>query len=303
MSVVSHTHGPPTKPVAGRAGQRKVLWATLGANAAFMFAEIAGGIAFGSLALLADAAHMASDVAALGIALVAQNLMERPASDLHTYGLLRAEVVGALLNGLLLLGLSAYIVIEAVDRIGDPHEVAGLGLTVVAGFGLLINAGSAIAIRRRAGQSLNMRGAFVHMALDAVGSVAAVGAGVAILVWDAFEVDSIASLGIAALVLFSAYRLLRETIHVLLEGAPRAIDVKKVEAALLADPDVEQVHHLHIWSIASDVPALSAHVVLEGELTLHAAQQRGERLKELLAERFGITHATLELECHPCDPE
>lgn len=303
MSVVSHTHERPLGAGLSRSAQRKVLLWALVANAAYMVVEIVGGIMFDSLALLADAAHMASDVAALAIALGAQTLMVRPASARHTYGLQRAEVIGALLNGLILFGLSAYVVIEAINRAGDPRDVAGLGLTVVAALGLLVNAGSALAIHRRAGESLNMRGAFLHMALDTLGSVAAVAAGLAILVWDAVEADTIASIGIAALVLLSAYRLLRETLHVLLEAAPRSIEVAEVEKALQSDSGVEQVHHLHIWSIASDTPALSAHLVLEGELSLHEAQQRGDQVKVMLAARFGIRHSTLELECHPCDPE
>lgn len=303
MSVVDRAHERHLAAGPSRSAQRKVLWWALVANAAYMVAEIVGGIVFDSLALLADAAHMASDVAALAIALGAQTLMERPASARHTYGLQRAEVIGALLNGIILFGLSVYVVMEAIDRVGDPRDVAGLGLTVVAALGLLVNAGSALAIHRRSGASLNMRGAFLHMALDTLGSIAAVAAGLAILIWDAVEADTIASLGISALVLLSAYRLVRETLQVLLEAAPRSLDVQEVEKAIQDASGVEQVHHLHVWSIASDIPALSAHLVLEGELSLHDAQKRGDRVKEMLAERFGIRHATLELECHPCDPE
>jgi cobalt-zinc-cadmium efflux system protein len=295
-----HDHGHAH---AHRATQRRALWISLVANAGFMVVEVVGGFAFNSLALLADAAHMLSDVAGLGIALVAQQLVDRRATARHSYGLQRAEVLGAQANGIILLAVAGWIMFEAVGRIGDPADVAGAGLLVVATLGLLVNVASAVLLARAQGQSLNMRGAFVHMAADAAGSVAAIAAGVAIVVWDANWVDPVASIVIAVLVLFAAWGLLRDTAQVLLEGTPRGMDPAIVEATLAADAEVEAVHHLHLWNLASDVPAMSAHIVLRGEeVTLHDAQASGDRLKALLDTRFGITHATLELECHPCDP-
>ena len=291
-----HSHG------VSRGMQRRALWISLAANAAFMVVELAGGFAFRSLALLADAAHMLSDVAGLGIALVAQRLLDRPATTRHSYGLQRAEVLGAQTNGLTLLVAAGWIVYEAVHRIGTPADVVGGGLLVVAAVGLAVNLGSAVLLARAQGQSLNMRGAFVHMAVDAAGSVAAITAGIAVVGWGAAWVDPVMSILIAALVVISAWSLLRDTAQVLLEGTPRGMDPAAVEAALIADADVETVHHLHLWNLASDVPALSAHVVLRGDLTLHQAQASGDRLKDVLGEEFGITHATLELECHPCQP-
>lgn len=285
-----------------RSSQRRVLWWSLGANAAFMIVEIVGGLVFGSLALLADAAHMASDVIALGIALVAQSLIERPASARLSFGLKRAEVIGAQINGLLLLALSGGIVFEAIRRIDRPADVDGGGLLVVAFLGLLVNVGSAVAIRRHAGASLNMKGAYLHMALDAVGSVGALAAGALVVMADLDRADPVVSIGIAVLVAYSSALLLKEAWHVLLEGAPAGMAPSDVESALLEDPAVEEVHHLHAWSIASDTPALSAHVILAGEMTLHEAQEHGRRLKTMLEDRFGIEHSTLELECHPCDP-
>jgi len=291
-----HGHG------VSRALQRRALWISLAANAVFMIVEVAGGFAFRSLALLADAAHMVSDVAGLGIALIAQRLLDRPATDRHSYGLQRAEVLGAQANGLTLLAVAGWIVFEAVHRIGKPVDVVGGGLLVVAGVGLVVNLASAVLLARAQGQSLNMRGAFVHMALDAAGSVAAIAAGVAVVAWGAAWVDPAVSILISALVVVSAWGLLRDTAQVLLEGTPRGMDPAAVESALVADSDVETVHHLHLWNLASDVPALSAHVVLRGDLTLHDAQASGDRLKAVLDEEFGITHATLELECHSCQP-
>jgi len=264
-------------------------------------AELAGGVAFRSLALLADAAHMFSDVVGLIIALVAQRLLERPATARRSYGLQRAEVLGAQANGATLVAVAIWVVYEAVRRLGQPAEVVGGGLLVVATLGLAVNLGSAVVLARARGSSLNMRGAFVHMALDAAGSVGAIAAGLAVVRWGADWADPAVSLAIAALVLWSAWGLLRDTAHVLLEGTPEGIDPRSVEAALVGEETVETVHHLHLWNLASDVPALSAHVVLAGEVSLHEAQERGCHLKALLGERFGIGHATLELECHECE--
>ena len=292
-----HSHG------VSRGVQRRALWISLVANAGFMVVEVAGGLAFRSLALLADAAHMLSDVAGLAIALVAQRLLDRPATARHSYGLQRAEVLGAQANGLTLLAVAGWIVFEAIRRIGEPADVVGGGLLVVATLGLAVNVGSAVLLARAQGRSLNMRGAFIHMAVDAAGSVAAITAGIAVVVWGAEWVDPVMSIIIAVLVLWSAWGLLRDTAQVLLEGTPRGMDPAAVEAAITGDKAVETVHHLHLWNLASDVPALSAHVVLRGdEVSLHDAQASGDRLKALLDRRFGIAHATLELECHPCDP-
>lgn len=284
-----------------RAAQGRALRIALVANGTYLVVEIVGGLATGSLALLADAAHMASDVAALLIALLALRLLSRPATGTHTYGLQRAEVLGAQANGIGLLVVALWIVLEAVRRLDEPTEVAGGALLVVALLGLVINLGSLIVLRHAAGDSLNMRGAVLHMGLDAAGSVGAMIAGAAALWWDADRVDPFVSILVAALVLTSAFGLLRSTARVLLEGTPRGVDPEVVTHAILAEPDVEAVHHLHVWSLASDVPALSAHVVLGGERTLHDAQSASGRLKELLEHRFGISHATIELECHPCD--
>lgn len=297
---VTHDHGRRGGSDLRR-GQTRALSISLLANGVFMFVQFAAGIVFGSLALLADSAHMLSDVGALAIALVAHRLLQRPASDRHTYGLQRAEVLGAQANGILLLLAAAWIVFEAARRLRDPQEIEGLGLLIVAFLGLSINVGSALLLRRSQGNSLNMRGAVLHMALDALGSAAALVAGVGVLLWNANWLDPTVSFIIAALILWSAVHLLREANHVLLEGTPRGTDPSGVKEALTADPEVDSVHHLHLWNLASDVLALSAHVVVRSEPSLHEAQLHGDRLKEMLRDRFGIAHATLELECHSCE--
>ena len=174
-------------------------------------------------------------------------------------------------------------------------------ILVVAVMAFAVNGLCALLLARGRRHDLNVRAAWLHLSADAAGSLAAAGAGVAVLAFDAELADPIASLAIAALVLVSTWHLLRDTTNVLLEGAPRGLDLDALEAALVEQPHVEAVHHLHVWELGSNVPALSVHVVLDGEPTLHDAQSQGRTLKEMLAERFGIEHATLELECHDCE--
>lgn len=288
---------------SSRSLQRRALWIALFLNGGFLGVEVVGGIVFNSLALLADAAHMLSDVVGLVIALYAQSLMERPPSSRHTYGFQRSEVLGALANGITLVGVVIWILYEAAGRISDPEPIGGRGVILVAGVGLVINLFSARVLGRAQGESLNMRGAFIHMAADAAGSVAAITAGVAAALWQAHWADPVASVAIALLILWATWKLLRDTVQVLMEAAPRGMDAAEIESALTGSDGIESVHHLHLWNLASDVPAVSAHVVLTHDQSLHEAQERGDGLRTMLRERFGIDHATLELECHPCAEE
>lgn len=296
---MAHDHAPRQ-----HLARRRVLWAVLVANGIALVGEAVGGVVFASLALLADAAHLLSDVGGLAIALLAHSLTVRPASERHSFGLQRAEVLGAQANGVLLVASAGWIGYEGVRRLFDPGARAGIegeGLLVVALLGLVVNVVSAVALARVAGGSLNLRGALVHMIADAAGSVAAVIAGIAVIVAGATWVDPAVSLLIAVLVLWAAAGLLREAAHVLLEGTPKSLDVDEVRRSIEEAPGITGVHHLHVWSLASEVPALSAHVVVEGDVGLHDAQARGDDLRAMLRERFGVGHATLELECHECD--
>lgn len=294
----AHPHDHDVGTLAGAA--RRALWLALGLNGALLAVEIVGGIAFGSLALLADAAHMFSDVVALGIALAAQTLVTRAGSARHTYGLRRAEALGAQASATVLLVVAAWVFVEAARRIDTPEVVDGVGVISVAVVGLAVNVVSAWLLARVRGRDLNLRGAFLHMVGDAASSVGVIAAGVAVVAFGATRADPIASILVGALVVVSGLHLLRDTTNVLLEGAPRGLDIAAVEAALATQPGVTAVHHLHVWELASDLPALSVHVVLEGEPNLHDAQAEGDRMKVMLAERFGIEHVTLELECHDC---
>jgi cobalt-zinc-cadmium efflux system protein len=286
-----------------RRAQQRALLTALAINGVYLVVEVVGGLVFNSLALLADAGHMLSDVGALAIALIAHRLMERPATARHTYGLQRAEVVGGFLSAVSLAIVVVWIIFEAIGRLRQPEDVAGGGLLVVAAIGLMVNVLSAALLARSRGSSLNMQAAFVHMAADAAGSVAVIAAATGVLIWGVTWVDPVASILIGVLILWAAAGLIKSTLQVLLEGSPRGMDAVEVERSMRDFKGVDGVHHLHLWNLASDVPALSAHVVLEGELDLHQAQERGDRIKNMLAQRFGIEHATLELECHACEPQ
>ncbi|HEX5331248.1 MAG TPA: cation diffusion facilitator family transporter [Cellulomonas sp.] len=279
-----------------RPGQRRALGWALGVNTALLVVEVIGGIVFGSLALLADAAHLVSDVAGLGIALGALILTARPVSTRHSFGFARAEVMAAQVSALLLLAAGVWILVEGVTRLGDPVPVQGAGLAAVATLGLVVNAGSAIVVHRAQAESLNMRASFVHLATDAAGSLGAVVAGLVIMGWGWARADSMVSIATAALVLWTGWGLLRESTHVLMEGTPRGLDPAGVSAAMAHVDGVVGVHHLHLWNLASDVPAASAHIVLSGQPTLREAQQTADVVRSALADRFALTNVTLELE-------
>jgi cobalt-zinc-cadmium efflux system protein len=280
--------------------RRSALLIVLVANAAFLVVELIGGVAFGSLALLADAAHMVSDVFVLSLAYVAMRLALRPPTDRHTYGFGRAEVLAALANGVLLLVAAVAVTIEAILRLRTPESLNGGAVIVVGCVGLIVNVGSALVLARHSHNNLNMRGAFFHMLADALGSIAVIIAGVGAAVFGANRLDPIASLAISVLVFVGGWRLVRDSARVLLEAVPNGLDPAEVRAALAAEPGVDAVHHVHLWTTGSEQAALSAHVVLGGALSLHDAQLRAGELKHMLAARFGIEHTTLEVECHEC---
>jgi cobalt-zinc-cadmium efflux system protein len=290
---VEETHGH-----APSSAERRTLWVVLVANSALLVGELLAALAFGSLTLLAEAFHLLTDVSGLALAVLAVSLMARPATARHSYGLQRAEVLAAQANATILIAASGWVIFEAVRRLVHPVHVSGIALVAVGAVGLVVNLGSAALLRRDRGASLNTRGAFIHLASDALGSLGAILAGMAILVWGLRRADPAISLAIALLVLRAAWRLLRDTVHVLLEGTPHGMDAEEVKEALVVEKGVENIHHVHLWSLASDAPALSAHVVLAGDLSMHEAQLKGDELKDMLAERFNIRHATLELECH-----
>jgi cobalt-zinc-cadmium efflux system protein len=227
-----------------RNGQRRALAWALGVNFALLVIEIVGGIVFGSLALLADAAHLVSDVAGLGIALGAVKLAARQVSLRHSFGFARAEVLAAQISALLLLVAGGGILIESINRFRQTPPVDGRGLALIATLGLIVNLGSAILVHRAQGESLNMRASFVHLATDAIGSFGAIVAGILILGWGWTRTDPVISILIALLVLWTGWSLLRDAIHVLMEGTPRGMEIEKVRSAILEGEGVGSIHHL-----------------------------------------------------------
>jgi cobalt-zinc-cadmium efflux system protein len=288
-----HAHG-------GRSTRRSALVVAIVANSVLLAAQVVVGLVLGSLALLADSLHNASDVAALAIALVGQIVAARPATRRRSYGLVRAEVLAALFNGAVLLAITAWVIVEAVRRLGDAPELDAWPLGIVGVIGLVVNGLSAWWIARSAGGNLNMRGAFWHLVADALGSLGVIiaAAGVGLFGWA--WADPVASILISALVLVAVWRLLRDTVMVLLEATPAGLDPDEVEDALGTVAGVRAVHHLHVWSIDSEQVALTAHLELEDQVLVHEAQGITDAARRMLSTRFGIGHATLEPECHDC---
>jgi cobalt-zinc-cadmium efflux system protein len=258
-----------------------------------MVAEAVGGLITNSLALLADAGHMLSDVAALALSLFALWVARRPATPQRTYGYYRAEILAALANGAALVAIAIYVFAEACKRFGAPPEVRALLMMQIAAGGLAVNLLSLWILHGAHGHSLNVRGAWLHVLGDTLGSVGAIIAGALIMAFGWKWADPVASMVIALLILYSAWSLLREAVAVLLEGAPGHIDVDEVHDAIMASEGVLAVHDLHVWTITSGMLALSCHVVARD-----GASRRGilESLKELLQHRYGIHHTTVQIE-------
>ena len=277
------------------AGERRALAVALALVAGFAGVEALAGAASGSLALLADAAHMLSDSLALGLALFAAWLALRPATPERSFGWRRAEVLAALTNALVLVALGCWIIWAAVGRLSDPPDVTS-GLVLATGTaGLLVNLAAA-RVLHGAGSGLNVRAALLHVLADLASSAGVVVAGLIMLTTGWPYADPIAGLLIGVLVVVSTFGVLRETVGVLLEGAPAGMDAREVGAAIASTPGVVGVHDLHLWTITSGFPALSAHVLVAAGADCHAIRRD---LDVLLRERFQLTHTTLQVEHAP----
>jgi cobalt-zinc-cadmium efflux system protein len=292
----SHDH-------AGEASLRRLWWAML-INAAFLLVEFVGGLLTNSLALLSDAGHMLTDVAALAVAIAAAHLARRPPTPRRTFGLLRTEVIGAFLNGVTLVVIVGLIFWKAMQRFAQPVDVDAPVMLAIAAAGLLANAASVAVLLPSRGHSLNIQAAFLHMAADALGSLAAITAGSVIWATGWTPIDALVSLLIGVLILYSTVGLLRRTLSILLNATPSRISYGEVKEALEKIPHFDQIQDLHIWTIASGMDILTAHVRLEPGCsdTTHW-QQCLQVAQKMLHEEFGIEHSTLQLEPpgHPGD--
>jgi len=293
-----HAHGPRTRAAGSAAARhRRPLAVAFGLTAVFMVAELVGGLVTGSLALLSDAAHMATDVLGLGLALAAITLAQR-ASDRtgqNTYGTYRLEVLAAVVNGLLLFAVGTGVLVEAARRLAEPPDVPGAAVALIAAGGLAVNLVSLRLLRPGAHESLNVRGARLEVLADTLGSVGVLAAGVVTAVTGWPYADPLVAAGIGLLVLPRTYRLLRQSVRILMEAAPPGVDVAAAQRRLLALPGVTAVHDLHIWTVTDGMESASAHVVIAPGADWHAVL---DDARHLLAHGFGVTHATIQVEPH-----
>ncbi|WP_156722068.1 cation diffusion facilitator family transporter [Streptomyces apocyni] len=291
-----HGHAAPTSGTAA-AQYRGRLRIALSITLSVMVVEIVGGIMADSLALIADAAHMATDAVGLSMALLAIYFANRPPSGNRTFGFARAEILAALANCLLLLGVGGYVLYEAIERFVTPAETKG-GLAIIFGvIGLVANIISLSLLMRGQRESLNVRGAFLEVLADALGSAAVIISAAVILTTGWQAADPIASLVIGLMIVPRTVKLLRETLNVLLEAAPKGVDMAEMRAHILALPGVEDVHDLHAWTITSGMPVLSAHVVVSAETLDSVGHEKMlHDLQGCLGDHFDVEHCTFQLE-------
>lgn len=281
-----HSHAPNNK--AG-------LLIALVITAGIMVLEFAGGLITNSLALLSDSGHMLSDTAALALSLAAMWFAVRPRSSSRTYGFHRFEILAALLNGITLFVIAAFIIVEAFERFAEPPTVASGTMMIIAGVGLLANLASAWFLMRKADvkDNINVRSAYLHVIGDAIGSVGAIIAGILMSLFSWYIADPIISVIVALLILKSAWGIIKSTVHILMEGTPANVNADQVEATLLRIPGVKEVHDLHIWTITSGLDALSCHLVVEDSVDCQSVLQ--EAIGQIAAE-FQIEHTTIQIE-------
>jgi len=276
------------------------LSVALGLNVVLVVAQLVFGIVARSLGLLADAGHNLSDVAAVVVSLIAVQWARRSPTAERSYGYHRGTILAALANAAMILAATGFIIYEGVRRLAHPQPVRGGLVVAVALAAFTVNALAALVLREH-GSDLNMRSAVLHMAGDAVASLGVATAGVVILLTGRFLwLDPVVSMAIGALIALEAFRLVRQAADVLLESTPKDVDVTRLTRAMATVEGVETIHDLHVWSLSSEVRALSAHVVLAGRPTLEEAQVVGERIKTAVSGPFTIAHSTLELECVAC---
>jgi cobalt-zinc-cadmium efflux system protein len=291
---VTHTH----RDLFEQARSRRALMAVLALVGTFTVVELVGGLVTGSLALLADAGHMFADTGAIGLALFASWLAVRPATAQRSFGFRRAEILAALVNGIALVAVALWIFVEAFDRLDDPPEVLAGWVLAVALIGLGVNALAAWILASSAGASLNVKAAYRHVLADLAGSVGVIAAALVILTTGWRYADPLVGLGIGLLVLASSWTILRDSVSILLESTPAGIDAREVGRRMANADGVVEIHDLHIWTITSGFPALSAHVLVRAGDDCHA---RRRELEALLEDEFGLRHTTLQVE-HVAEP-
>jgi cobalt-zinc-cadmium efflux system protein len=285
--------GGPDALAARREGNRRRMLVAAAINAALIAAGVVGGILTGSLALLADAGHVLSDLGAIGLALVAAALAARSGGPRRTFGYQRSEVIAALLNGVTLVAIAVLIVVAAIDRLGDPPEVKGTGVLVLGAVGLAGNGAATWVLALGQRDDLNLEAVLRHSAADALGSLGVIASGAVILVTGWNPIDPLIGIAIAVLILASSVRLVREPLDVLMESAPPGVDVEAVARAIGSVDGVRAVHDLHVWSLTPGFEALAAHVVVARGTDRDCARRETEFV---LRDRYGVEHTTLQME-------
>jgi cobalt-zinc-cadmium efflux system protein len=289
----NHSHEHNHRP-----GSRHLI-VVLSITAIYMLAEFLGGLFTNSLALLADAGHMLSDVGSMTLSVIAMRFASKPRTSSMTYGYFRAEILAAMANGITLVVVAIVIVYQALLRLQAPPEVQSAPMLVIATLGLLVNLTGAWILFGKKDENLNVHGAFLHIVADTLGSVGAIAAGVAMLVAGWYLADPIVSLFVALLILVSSGRLLRESLKILMEGAPSHIDTKELEATIRSVPGIRDVHDLHVWTVTSGFDAVSVHIGVTNCDTMADGQELLTNVRSLIKERHGIEHTTIQIECPP----
>jgi cobalt-zinc-cadmium efflux system protein len=292
MGTGHHHHFSPTTQ------NERSLWIVLALTAGFMLIEVAGAFLTDSLALLSDAAHMFTDSAALAIALTAVRIARRPANSRLSFGYHRFEVLAAAFNALLLLTVALYIVVEAWQRMNEPPDIAAQGMMAIAIAGLLVNLIGMRLLRAGKEHNLNMRGAYLEVWSDMLGSLGVIVGGALILATGWMWIDTVVAIGIGLWVVPRTMKLLKASLHVLLEGVPENIDIEKLRSELSDVPGVRSIHDLHVWSLGSGKPSLTVHAVLEPGTSPDRVL---EVVREHLARHYGISHIAVQCESQPCD--
>ena len=269
------------------------MWIALAINLAMLAVEAVGGLLTGSLAVLADAGHLLSDAGSIGLALAAAGLASRPGNARRTFGYQRSEVLAALANGLILVAVALAVAVAAIGRLGDPPGIDGAGVLALGLLGLAGNVAATAVLAGGRREDLNLEGVLRHSFADALGSLGVVLAGAFVLAGGSPAIDPIVGLVIAGLILASSWRLIKEPFEVLMEAAPRGLDVDELGAAICSEEGVRSVHELHVWTLTPGFGALAAHVVVAAGSDRDLARRR---LEVLLHERFGIDHTTLQME-------
>lgn len=288
---MSHDHHHPDT------GTRLML--TMILNFVITVAEIIGGLLSGSLSLISDALHNFSDGISVIISWIAIRLKERDTTYRHTFGLKRAEILAAVINASVLLVITIYLFYEAILRFYNPTEIEGSLMTIVASVGLIANIFGTLLLARDSRSSLNIKSAYLHLLSDAVSSFGVILGGLAILLWDVYWIDPLLTILIGLYILKESYEILQQAVHVLMEGAPPDISLKKIQQAVEDEPLVQNIHHIHIWSVGENDVHLEGHVNIDDMLISESNALR-ERLERLLRENFDINHITLQFECNQC---